>query len=59
MKKGEYHIFFVLMVAIVLTKKENVKMVTTDLIGKEAADVITDFEFDEEGTRGLKCGVGY
>lgn len=44
---------------ILLAKEKNVKLVTTALIGKEAHDVLADFEFDEEGTKLLKCAAGY
>lgn len=44
---------------IALAKEKNVKLVTTALIGKEAPDILADFEFNEEGTRLLKCAAGY
>lgn len=44
---------------IALAKEKNVKLVTTALIGKEAPDVLADFEFNEEGTKLLKCAAGY
>lgn len=44
---------------IVLAKEKNVKLVTRALIGKEAPDILADFEFNEEGTRLLKCAAGY
>lgn len=44
---------------IALAKEKNVKLVTTALIGKEAPDVLADFEFNEEGTRLLKCAAGH
>ena len=40
---------------IVLAKEKNVKLVTTALIGKEAPDAFAGFEFNEDGTRLLKC----
>lgn len=36
---------------IVLAKEKNVKLVTIALIGKEALDILTDFEFIEDGTK--------
>lgn len=42
---------------IALAKEKNVKLVTTALIGKEAPDVLADFEFNEEGTRLLRCAA--
>lgn len=44
---------------IALAKKKNVKLVTTALIGKEAPDVLADFEFNEDGTKLLKCAAGH
>lgn len=40
---------------ITLAKEKNVRLVTTVLIDKEALDVLANFEFNEEGTRLLKC----
>lgn len=40
-------------------KEKNVRLVTTALIGKEAPDVLADFEFNEDGTRLLKCAAGH
>ena len=44
---------------VALVKEKNVKLVTTALIGKEAPDVLADFEFNEEGTHLLKCAAGH
>lgn len=44
---------------IVLAKEKNVKLVTTALIGKKAPDTLVDFEFNEDGTRLLKCAAGH
>ena len=44
---------------IALAKEKNVKLVTTALIGKEAPDALADFEFNEDGTRLLKCAAGH
>lgn len=44
---------------IALAKEKNVKLVTTALIGKEAPDALSDFEFNEDGTRLLKCAAGH
>lgn len=35
------------------------KLVTTALIGKGAPDALADFEFNEDGTRLLKCAAGH
>lgn len=43
---------------IALAKEKNVRLVTTALIGKESPDVLADFEFNEDGTRLLKCAAG-
>lgn len=42
-----------------LANEKNVRLVTTALIGKEAPDVLADFEFNEDGTRLLKCAAGH
>ncbi len=44
---------------IALAKEKNIRLVTTALIGKEALDVPADFEFNEDGTRLLKCAAGH
>lgn len=44
---------------IAFAKKKNVKLVTTALIGKEAPDVLADFEFNEDGRKPLKCAAGH
>lgn len=44
---------------VALAKEKNVKLVTTALIGKEAPDALADFEFNEEGTRLLRCAAGH
>lgn len=44
---------------IALAKEKNVVLVTTALIGKEAPDVLADFEFSEDGTRLIKCAAGH
>ncbi len=44
---------------IALAKEKNVKLVTTALIGKEAPDVLADFEFNEDGTKLFKCAAGH
>lgn len=42
-----------------LAKEKNVNLITTSLTGREAPDIIADFEFNEEGTRVLRCPAGY
>lgn len=44
---------------IALAKEKNIKLVTTALIGKEAPDILADFEFNEDGTRLIKCAAGH
>ncbi len=44
---------------VVLAKEKNVTLVTTALIGKEAPDILVDFEFNEDGTRLIKCAAGH
>lgn len=44
---------------IALAKEENVKLVTTALIGKETPDALANFEFNEDGTRLPKCTAGH
>lgn len=39
--------------------ENNVKLITTDLTGKEVPEIIGKFELNEEGTRVLKCPAGY
>lgn len=42
-----------------LAATKNIKLVTTDLTGKNVPDIYADFEFNEEGTRITKCPAGY
>lgn len=42
-----------------LAEEKNVKLVTTNLIGREAEDIAADFEFNEEGTKVKKCAGGF
>jgi len=42
-----------------LAKEKNVRLITTSLIGKDAPDVLADFEFNDDGTKLLKCAAGY
>lgn len=39
--------------------EKNIRLITTSLIGKEAPDVLADFEFNEDGTELLKCAAGH
>lgn len=43
---------------ITFARENNVKLVTTALIGKEAPDVLADFIFNEDGTKLLKYAAG-
>lgn len=42
-----------------LAASKNIKLVTTDLTGKDVPDIYADFEFNEAGTRIIKCPAGY
>ncbi|MDR2569631.1 MAG: transposase [Oscillospiraceae bacterium] len=42
-----------------LAKEKNVRLITTALIGKDAPDVLADFEFNDDGTKLLKCAAGH
>lgn len=41
-----------------LAKENNIDLVTTNLTGKAANDIDADFEFNEDGTKVLKCPGG-
>lgn len=42
-----------------LAADKNVELITTSLTGKPAPDTLVDFEFNEEGTKVLRCPAGY
>ena len=42
-----------------LAKIKNIELITTSLVGRDAPDILADFEFNEEGTRILKCPAGH
>ena len=42
-----------------LAESKNVELITTSLVGRDAPDILADFEFNEEGTRLLKCSAGH
>lgn len=42
-----------------LAADKNVELITTSLTGKEAPDILADFEFNEEGTKVLRCPAGH
>ncbi len=42
-----------------LTADKNVELITTSLTGKETPDILADFEFNEEGTKVLRCPAGH
>ena len=42
-----------------LASEKNVELITTSLMGKFAPDILADFEFNEEGTKVLRCPAGY
>ncbi len=41
-----------------LAADKNVELLTTSLTGKAAPDILADFEFNEEGTKVIKCPAG-
>lgn len=40
-------------------KKNNIDLVTTNLLGKESQDILADFEFSTDGKNVLRCPGGY
>ena len=42
-----------------LAADKNVELITTNLTGKPAPDILADFEFNEEGTKVLRCPAGH
>ena len=42
-----------------LAEKKNITLVTTDLKGSEVSDHWADFEFNEDGTKLLRCAAGH
>lgn len=42
-----------------LAEANNIKLLTTNLTGREANDIMADFVFNEEGTRVLTCAGGH
>lgn len=42
-----------------LAKSKNVEVVNTNLTGQDAPDINADFEFNEDGTKIIKCPGGY
>ena len=44
---------------VFLAGEKNVRLITTALIGKDAPDVLADFEFNDDGTKLLKCAAGH
>lgn len=42
-----------------LAREKNIDLVTTALIGKDAPDVLADFQFNEDGTKLEKCAAGH
>lgn len=44
---------------IQLASDKNVELITTSLTGKEAPDILADFEFNEEGTKVIRCPAGH
>jgi len=44
---------------ILLAREKNVRLITTALVGKDAPDIFADFEFNDDGTKLLKCAAGH
>lgn len=42
-----------------LANEKNVNLITTSLTGRDTADIMADFTFNEEGTRVLFCPAGH
>ena len=42
-----------------LAKGKNVELITTNLTGRNTADIMADFEFNEAGTKVLRCPAGH
>ena len=42
-----------------LAKENNIELVSTNLTGRKANELMADFEFNEGGTKLLKCAGGY
>ena len=42
-----------------LANEKNIKLITTSLTGRETADIMADFEFNEEGTKVIRCPAGH
>ena len=42
-----------------LAEENNVRLVHTNLTGRESEDILSDFEFNEEGNKVLKCPGGF
>ena len=42
-----------------LAAEKNIRLVNTGLLGRETDDILAEFEFNESGTKVLKCPAGY
>lgn len=42
-----------------LAASKNIRLITTDLTGKDVPDIYADFEFNKEGNRVVKCPAGH
>lgn len=42
-----------------LAKEKNIDVITTSLVGRETADIMAEFEFNEDGTKVLRCPAGH
>ncbi len=42
-----------------LCREKNIDLITTDLTGKKVPDIYADFEFNEDGTRIIRCPAGH
>lgn len=42
-----------------LAKEKNIELITTSLTGRDTADIMADFKFNETGTKVLQCPAGH
>lgn len=42
-----------------LAKEKNIDLITTSLSGRDTTDIMAEFEFNEDGTKVIKCPAGY
>ena len=42
-----------------LAEEKNIELITTNLTGKPAPDILAEFEFNEDGTKIVRCPAGH